>query len=377
MSEDVHFDESDDESDDERVAMLASIERGRRLWDSDIVFPMGVKNWSDAGNCKAAELYDCPCGRRCLSFAGGIIKIYEHRRQLREVAGTKGMGGMRDTLRRHLSQHYDCALGEFTHSFVVGDCAHACERAFAIGSGISETTFARARGDVIQDRAWHAQRASKKERRESNDRRELDAWVRMQRETMEGDKITGDKWYTEKTTAKQLWARYIASCDRAKAPHVGNMRLLFTIWSEHKEFKVKPPTGHAICSYCGEFASRRATLQKCNDANSRELLRELDARIAAHHAFHVAERQYYDDAVARATHMPTEVTTMTIDAPTRHQFDLPSQARATRDTVKRLDGTSRWHSKLEGVLDAGASEPCTVTVPMLHTLLACRLTGVS
>lgn len=263
-------------------------------------------------------------------------------------------------MRRHLSQHFDATMCHFTNTFVVGDCAHVCERAFAVGSGISETTFARARTDVMQDRGWHSHRASTKERRKCDARRELDGWVRLQRETMEGDKISGQKWYTEKTTAKALWARYVASCDRAKQPTVGNMRLLHTLWREHKEFKTKPPTGHAICSLCGDFASRRLTLQKYNDAGSRQLLSELDAKIAAHHTFHVAERQYYDDAVARATHIPTDVTTITIDAPTKHQFDLPSQARATRDTVKRLDGSSRWHSKLEGVLDAGASFPHTM-----------------
>lgn len=173
---------------------------------------------------------------------------------------------------------------------------------------------------------------------------------------MEGDKISGQKWFTEKTTERQLWARYVTSCDRAKQPTAGNSRLLFTIWREHSEIKVKPPTGHAICTRCGEFASKRRQLQGLNgDARTCQLLRELDEKVSAHAAFHATERRYYDDAVARATHAPTDMTTITIDAPTRHQFDLPSQARARRDTVKRLDGSSRWQSKLEGVLDAGVS----------------------
>lgn len=352
--------DASEESEDDRMRALIGANRadstgggGRRLWEPNVVYPMGVLNWSDAANCAAAMDYECPCGKRCLSYAGGVIKVYEHRRELRALANSQGMGGMRDTMRRQLLQHFDPTLGCFTNSFVVGDCSFACERAFAVGSGVSETTYARARADVMQDRAWHSGRASKKERRESDARRELDSWIRLQRETMEGDKISGNKWYTEKTTAKALWSRYVASCDRAKQPAVGNARLLHTIWCEHKELKVKPPTGHAICSLCGDFASRRLTLQKYSDSNSRQLLGELDESIAAHRAFHVRERQYYDDAVARATHVPTDVTTITIDAPTKHQFDLPSQARATRDTVKRLDGSSRWHSKLEGVLDAG------------------------
>lgn len=361
-------DDADDDygdSEDERMRACARMNGGgfcgKRLWDPDVVYPRGVLNWSDAANCAAAEAYDCPCGNRCLSHAGGIINIYEHRRELRALAASKGMGGMRDTLRRQLLQHFDSTMGHFTHSFVVGNCAFACERAFAVGSGVSESTFARARADVIQDRAWHSGRASKKERRECEARRHLDGWVRLQRETMEGNKISGDNWYSEKTTAKALWSRYVASCDRAKQPTVGNTRLLFTIWNEHTELRVKPPTGHAICSYCGDFASKRLTLQKYSDAQSRVMLKELDEAVAAHHRFHVAERQYYDDAVTRATHIPSDVTTIMIDAPTKHQFDLPSQARATRDTVKRLDGSSRWHSKLEGVLDAGDEPVCIPT----------------
>lgn len=354
----MYMDEADDDvsddSDDVPHLSKTCIEVGRRLWDASVVYPAGVNNWSDVRNCEAALAYTCPCGNDCLSHAGNVIDIYEHRRQIRAIAETKGNGGLRDTVRKMLSQHFDSALGHFTRSFVVGKYAYACERAFAVGSAVSEVTFVRARADVMQNRPWHEQRASQKVRAEGEARRVLDAWVRIQRDTMEGDKITGFKWYTEKTTEKQLWARYIASCDRAKQPSTGNSRLLFTIWREHAEYKVKAPTGHAICTKCGNFASQRLALQgRKTDEQTRELLKQLDAKVAAHAAFHVTERHYYDDAVARATHVPTDVTTITIDAPTRHQFDLPSQARAKRDTVKRLDGSSRWQSKLEGVLDAG------------------------
>lgn len=359
-SGELHSDDDDGDVDDSTgspdVSPCANvgIEAGRRLWDSTVVYPAGVNNWADALNCEAALQYACPCGKQCLSRAGGVINIYEHRRQIRVMSEAAGSGGFRDTIRKLLAQHYDRVLGEFTSSFVVGLCAHACERAFAVGSSVSEVTFCRARADVVQDRPWHVQRASQKARMESLARRELDAWVRIQRDTMEGDKISGDKWYTEKTTEKQLWARYVGSCDRAKQPSTGNPRLLYTIWREHKEYKVRPPTGHAICNKCGEFASKRLELQgRRGDEQTRLLLKQLEAKIEAHAAFHVTERHYYDDAVARATHVPTDVTTITIDAPTRHQFDLPSQARAKRDTVKRMDNASRWQSKLEGVLDAG------------------------
>lgn len=357
-SEGDDFDETHTQSEDDTAhgSSRWRFEKGRRLWDASVVYPMGVRNWSDTRNCAAALAYACPCGMECLSRAGGLIEIYEHRRKLRVRAEQKDSGGFRDTVRRALAEHFDQGSSSFTRSFVVGKCAHACEHAFAVGSAISEITFARARTDLVQNRGWHAERRTIKHRIEGSDRRQLDGWVRLQRDTMEGDKISGVKWFTEKTTEHQLWSRYVASCDRAKQPTAGNSRLLFNIWKEHKEYKVVPPTGHAICTRCGDFAARRLEFQGTRgDAITRQLLQELDEKEAAHRAFHTAERHYYDDAVARATHVPTDVTTITIDAPTRHQFDLPSQARVKRDTVKRLDGSSRWQSKLEGVLDAGES----------------------
>lgn len=376
------MDDDDDEDDDDgplrddddlpRGPQPFELQSGRRLWNAEQVYPMGVSKWGDVRNCEAALRYDCPCGRRCLASAGSVINLYEHRLNLRSRARMKEGGGLRDSVRRLLAAHYDETLQQFSRTFVVGKCAHACERAFAVGSGISEVTFARARADVVQERRWHVDRVQLQQRQESSERRQLDAWVRLQRDTMEGDKISGNKWYTEKTTERQLWDRYVASCDRAQQPTVGNSRLLFTIWREHTEIKVKPPTGHAICTRCGEYAARRKELEGYNsDARTRELIKKLDEQVAAHAAFHVTERHYYDDAVARATHVPTDVTAITIDAPTRHQFDLPSQARARRDTVKRLDNTSRWQSKLEGVLDAGECVPLSPRCRTAFTLQHC------
>lgn len=325
----------------------------RRLWDHHEVYPAGVKKWDNTQNCSAALQFDCPCGRRCLSRAGDLIAIYEHRRAFWKQVRMKDSGGVRDVLRRNLAAHYDSTLGTFTNTFVVGCNAYVCERAYAIACSVSEPTFVRARCDVTQCRGWHSERLIKRQRSETEDRRGLEGWVRMQRETMEGDKITGLKWYTEKTTEKQLWNKYLASCDRANQPSVGSSRLLHKIWKEHTEYKEKPPTGHAICSTCMSLASARAALEGLVDAESTVERRKIEEREAAHQAFHSRERRYYNDAVARATASPLDLTTITIDAPTTHQFNLPNQPRARRDTAKKVEGTERWKSKLEGVLDAG------------------------
>lgn len=317
------------------------------------MYPAGVKKWDNTQNCNAAVEYDCPCGRHCLSRVGGIIPLYEHRKSFWKVVHTRGSGGIRDILRKKLAEHYDASIGTFSNSFVVGCCGSVCERAYAVACSVSEATFVRARCDVTHNRGWHDERARKRHSKESEDRRALAAWVRLQRETMEGDKINGLKWYTEKTTEKELWNKYLSACDRANQPSVGSSRLLHKIWKEHTEYKEKPPTGHAICSTCLKLASDRAAIEGLVDPESVQKRKEIAEREAAHLAFHSKERHYYDNAVARATVSPLDLTTITIDAPTTHQFNLPNQARAKRDTAKKVEATERWKSKLEGVLDAG------------------------
>jgi len=324
--------------------------KGRRLWSTNELFPSGGKKWRDTANCTAVMTYDCPCGRRCLGRVPSAIDIYEHRRQLRAQVASQGSGGLRDILRKEMARHYDRNLNAFSHSFVVGSAGSICERAYAVASGASEATYARARADVTKDRPLHNGRATAKAAKESEARRLLGSWVCAQRNSMEGDKQSGLKWYTEKTTERQLWARYITTCDKAQQPSVGSSQLLWKIWKEHREIVEVPPTGHDKCDACAAFKSARLAIAGLDEPAK---VAEIEAEEAAHTVFHTTEREYYNRAVEAATYHPEKVTTITIDAPTRHQFDLPSQARAKRDTAKKLDGKNRWESKLEGVLDAG------------------------
>lgn len=132
------------------------------------------------------------------------------------VGKNKRSGRLRDVLRDMLSQHYDASLGTFSNSFVVNGIGGLCERAFVVAAGVSEATYVRARADVTKSRPHHAERQQVRVQRVSEARRHLDAWVRAQRHTMEGDKTSGMKWFTEKVTEKQLWNRYVKSCDRAQ-----------------------------------------------------------------------------------------------------------------------------------------------------------------
>lgn len=357
-AEDDEFeDDIEDDYDDGNVSENTS-ERsgtviGRRLWDAARVYPKGVRNWRDVSNCAAALQYDCGCGKMCLAKVCGVIELYEHRRTFRARAKKLGSGGLRDVMREELERHFDAASRSFSTSFVIGGVGTLCERAFAVGSGVSEPTFVRARADVTKSRPLHAGRVQLLEKRVQAARAALDAWVRAQRNTMEGDKTTGLKWYTEKTTARQLWQRYLASCDRAQQPAQGSQRLLALIWKEHTEIVEVKPTGHAICSTCSDIHAQRIALEGLDDTDAHALRAQLDEEAEAHLRFHSTERHYYDNAVHMATHHPERVTCITIDAPTQHQFDLPCQARWKRDTSKKLDGTRRWQSKVEGVLDAG------------------------
>lgn len=189
----------------------------RRLWDKRALFPAGADKWDNAANCQAALRYDCPCGRRCLSKVADVIALYDHRKQLRAHIGKNIKSGkLRDVLRDRLKEHYDADLGAFSQSFVVSGVGGVCERAYAVAAGVSEATFVRARADVTKNRPYHAERQKVKVERVSEARRQLDAWVRAQRNTMEGNKTSGLKWYTERVTEKQLWNRYVNTCDRAQ-----------------------------------------------------------------------------------------------------------------------------------------------------------------
>lgn len=220
--EQVAFDEMSDEerrevgSGDEDYDVARSHIPGRRLWQSRVVYPRGVAKWDNTENCEAALRYECPCSEPCLARVGDILLLYEHRRKFRGGSQKVSSGVLRDTLRDQLEAHYDAQLGHFSNSFVVGGVGRICERAYAVATGVSETTYVRARGDVTKKRAKHAGRVQVKVQRVSEARAHLDAWVRAQRNSMEGDKSTGLKWFTEKVTEKQLWHRYMKGCDKAQ-----------------------------------------------------------------------------------------------------------------------------------------------------------------
>ena len=348
-------DDEEDEEDEDGDDREAGAARGRsRWWEDSVVHPNGVKNWKDLPNLAAAVSYDCRCGKKCLSRVGGEMELYEFRRSLRARAIALGQGGLRDATRDTLDAQYDRTQGSFRNTFRVGACDDACIMACAIGMGISEGTFRNARRDVTADRPRHAGRSKMRVSRRSAETESLDAWIRLQREGMEGDKLTGRRWFYGKLSEKELWKRYCADRDRAKQPLVGNAKALWALWRSHREILERPPCGQDACNFCADNLSAQDKLLGLQqDADVRAKIATLQAEKLAHDQFNKVEREHYTDAVTVAEHRPREMTCITIDAPTRHQFDLPSQARAQRDKAKKLDPSNRWQSKIEGVLDAG------------------------
>lgn len=221
-----------DEEDDWVRASDGKVVPGRRLWDTRALNPSGVSKWDNAANCAAALKYDCPCGEKCLSKVADVIELYNHRKKFRSRLGTHGRSGaLRDTLRDMLAQHYDAQLGAFSNSFVVAGIGGMCERAYVVACGVGEATFVRARADVTKDRPTHVGRVRIRTRKVTNARCQLDAWVRAQRNSMEGDKSTGLKWYTEKVTERQLWLRYVRSCDHAQVSSTCTSGVFVCVWS--------------------------------------------------------------------------------------------------------------------------------------------------
>lgn len=348
-------DEADDSDDG---AELGFSRPGKRTFDSLALHPNGVENWMHAPNCVACMTYLCPCLKPCLGKVrehhgdGAVTAIYDFRSQFRAKA-KRLQSGLTDTLHMDLKAHFDASTKTFVSGFVVAAVGGLCEKAYCVALGLGEATICRARADVTTGRVLRKARRPEKLRRLSLHRSTLDAWVLAQRNTFEGDKYNGKKWYTEKATEKSLWDRYCLDCSRLNQPTQGTSRLLHTIWKEHTEIKEVAPTGHDICDVCGLLRSKRVQLDGLTDAESKKVRDALDEQKAAHDAFHAKERKSYDACVNRAVTDPSALTTLTIDAPTRHQFDVPTQPRDRRDTIKKFDGAVRWQSKLEGVLDAG------------------------
>lgn len=154
-------------------------------------------------------------------------------------------------------------------------------------------------------------------------------------------------------TKKELWLQYTKSCDVAQQPTQGSEHILWRAWKTHMEIMVTRPTGHDVCPFCHSIQSRQAALEDLITEDAKAERKKLSAEVVEHKQFNGRERSFYTSACHASRHHPERVTCLTIDAPTRHQFDLPSQARAKRDMPKGLDANLRWSSKVEGVLDAG------------------------
>lgn len=333
---------------------------GIRVWPSDVVYPLGNRQFGSVPNLQAALAYDKCCSRCCLTRVAaemepnGITALYAHRQQFRQsVSRLGGRGGDRDATRDMLAAHYDVRSRKFQHTFVIAGVSGCCVVSAAIAASVSEATYARARGDVTKARPRHAGRSASRKDCMSSARRTLDAWVRTQRAGMEGDKICGNKWYSEKVTGRQLWERYLRDMNMVQQPSVGNPQLLYTVWKSHTEIHQVAPTGHDICDQCESIRVQKEALAGLTDTRSQALVAELEQRAKLHRQFHLTERDYYDDASFTALKMPWRCTCLTIDAPTKSQFDIPSQATGKRDNVKGLDARLRWATKLEAVIDSG------------------------
>ena len=130
--------------------------------------------------------------------------------------------------------------------------------------------------------------------------------------------------------------------------------LFLKVWAEHDEIECIGACGHAVCQDCGWFEVERDRLEGRNDDEAKEQRKQLDLLEQVHAEEHQGERKYAEDAWFQGETYPQRMTTIRIDAPTQHQFDIPRQKRISRDLVKSLDNCQRWASKITGAQVAGA-----------------------
>lgn len=141
---------------------------------------------------------------------------------------------------------------------------------------------------------------------------------------------------------------------------LGSKGLFEKIWRAHDEIVQHGARGHPTCQICGKYQVDRDALHERTDSYAVGRRAELDAAYEAHQMEHTGERKYAETAWFQGETYPKRMTTIRIDAPTQHQFDLPRQRKIARDVVKTLDGAKRWSSKITGAQIAGVGMLATV-----------------
>jgi hypothetical protein len=86
---------------------------------------------------------------------------------------------------------------------------------------------------------------------------------------------------------------------------------------------------------CSALNLMKSKLEGLSDLASKVEHAKAVARTDAHRIFHSTERKYYDAASDRAAACPEEITCLTIDDPTKHQFDVPMQVCSVQACSRR------------------------------------------
>ena len=95
-----------------------------------------------------AQEWNCPCSDRgnCIDpDRVGVLRLYDHRKTFQT---TTLKGSKRDVTNKFLMEHYNSTSRSLSRSFVVGPNNDCCAESWALASGLSFGTFARARADL-------------------------------------------------------------------------------------------------------------------------------------------------------------------------------------------------------------------------------------
>ena len=191
------------------------------------------------------------------------------------------------------------------------------------------------------------------------------------------------------TSGELRYKDYVKSRTDKSLPVIGSKALFLKIWGEHTEIECHGACGHAVCVECGEIAVERDRLENRTDDEAVRMRAALDLREESHGFEHKGERRYAEDCWFQGETYSHRMTTIRIDAPTQHQFELPRQKKVARDVVKSLDNAQRWSSKITGAqvagmgmfafvaraaLGGGPNLTCTVLMVVLSRLVASGFT---
>lgn len=293
LDDDADEYEEEDRSRPPRTTAGVTGKRAGELWYTPEVYPSGSNALLCEENITAALQYVCPCGKKCLSRVG-FIPVYEQRKA--EVLAGQGK----------LKRLYDAAKPRYSSetktfaAFTLGTKNDCCFAAYALASGVSNSTAVRARAHVSKARA-PVERKEGVGELQSEAARHLHAHIRDICKPLENAPTVRDKkheheWSCSREAIKTRWHAYVQMRIALSQKVWGSLTLFGRVFKSHTEILQQRVTGHDVCDVCADLDTEEANINH-RTPEGQEKLRQVQEKRRSHKRVYSASYDYFDDAV--------------------------------------------------------------------------------